>query len=257
MKNALKTLLMALLMSIAAMGFAPLLEANSFTQSKSASTSTSQYGQYRLWGYGNYHGWSQLPSPNPYGDGYNYAEWTLTYDLSRLPRKISVTSAMINASWTINAPTVYPAVISYPTRGPGSSRQPIKYMSPAVAGWLTRIVFNDGYTYWFPGPPRQNPNSINLVGLGLGSHLENSTQVTLVGTLQYNLGRAYLDDAAGDDWQHAHGWAEWCVNGAYGAATATGSGTLSVNFTPPCDPPVITSQPKNTTVLSGQPATFS
>jgi hypothetical protein len=228
--------------------FASVAGANTFTQTKSATTPTiSQDGFYCLWGRGNYHGWCSKPSPDA-GDGTVHAELSVTFDLSTMPRGSSVTFAWLNPSWTINAPTIYPALWSYPLNTfPGSSRQPIKYMTPGAVGTLTRLVFSDGYTYSLSAVSTQNPASLDLVGLGLLQHLQNSTQVTLVGTLQFWLGRAYLDDAAGDDWQHAHGWADSCVNHAHGSANMTGSGTLTIDFNPPGTnagaPPLSSSSP--------------
>ncbi len=233
---AVAVLRCAIVVSFGVITTAPVVFATTFTQVKTTTTSASQQGFYYLWAYGNAHNWAAggLPSPNPRGDGLNYAEWMLTFDLSQLPRGSSITSAVLNASWTIKAPTIFPALWSWSPLNavPTSSRQPIKYMTVDSAGWLTRLVFSDGFTYQFSGSPRQNPNSLNLLSLGLQSHLANSAQVTLVGTLQYGLGRAYLDDSAGDDWQDAKGWAYSCTNNASGTGVATGSGTLSVSFEP-------------------------
>lgn len=212
------------------LSFSATIHASTITESASGSASVSQTGEYCLYASGNSHGWCQGPSPAPYHDGYNYGDWNLTFNL---PAASAVTSATIADSWTINAPLVYPAVIQYPF-GAIPWDQPIKYMSPATAGWLSEIAFSDGYTYWFPAPePRQNPNSINLAALGLLNHLEDSSEVTLVGVLQYNLGRAYL----ADDWQHAQGWADWAITRAYGSATASAVGSLAESFLPAAPPP--------------------
>lgn len=216
---------------IVAAVFSAIATGDTITESQSATTSVSQDGFYQLWRSGNSHAWLGTPSPDA-GDGYAYGNWSLDYDISAMPKSSSVTSASINASWSIDAPTVYPALWNYPF-GAIPWDQPIKYMTPEASGWLSELTFSDGYTYWFPGPPRQNPTSLDLLALGLEGHLEDSTGLTLVGTLQYKLGRAYL----ADDWQSADGWAEWAVTHAFGTATATGSGTLNLTFDAPPPPP--------------------
>src|SRR5258708_6375386 len=146
--------------------FAANCVANTFTQSKSVTTATiAQDGFYCLWGRGNYHGWCSKPSPDS-GDGSVHAEWSLPFDLTAMPRGSSVTFAGLNTSWTINAPLIYPALWSYPFGTfPGSSRQPIKYMTPGVYAQLTRLAFSDGPLDSFPTPTPPNPHSPDLLGV--------------------------------------------------------------------------------------------
>lgn len=52
-----------------------------------ATATVSQTGKYRLRNHGHLHYW--LPgtlNPTPYGDNYAYSDWTLSYDLSSMPR---------------------------------------------------------------------------------------------------------------------------------------------------------------------------
>src|SRR5438093_1375563 len=105
--NRLRTPLFA---ATACIMFATVLIADSITESQSNTTSTWQDGKYQLWDYGNSHGWLDTPSPNA-GDGYNYGYWVLPFNLSGMPRGSSVTYAAIDASWIIEEPIIYPAVV--------------------------------------------------------------------------------------------------------------------------------------------------
>jgi hypothetical protein len=92
-------------------------------------------------------GWSTASSPDARGDGHNYAEPTLTFNLSGCPSE-SVMSAVINASRTINAPanpscTNELSIDALPTKQPEFKKLMTKE--------ATRLVFSDRYTYSFPG----------------------------------------------------------------------------------------------------------
>jgi YVTN family beta-propeller protein len=190
----------------------------------------AQTGHYKLESYGNTHGWVGVsPDPNPRGNNWDYHRWELVFDL---PQNGDVAEAAIDLSWVADAPVINPALSSYPLGAIPQARQPIKYMQPGVAAWIEKLAFSDGFTYTFPigegAAAQTGSRSINLVSLGFGQHVQNSSQVKVVGTWRYTLGRAYLDDDGSNNWQKAKGWAEWCTSYAVGTGTLTASGVMNM-----------------------------
>ena len=149
---------------------------------QSVTDTMTQTGTYWLSRYGNSHGWAIGPNPST-ANGWLSRPWTMTFDLSP---DGAVADVSINVDWKTDAPIIYTVVTKWTgwNRGvPPGPTQPIKYMQPAAIAEITKLVFSDGFTYTLPAAPSSptGSKSLNLISLGLGSHVEQSRQLTVYG----------------------------------------------------------------------------
>jgi hypothetical protein len=203
----------------------PLSTSGILKQSKSTTTNISQSGDYDFTDYGHSHGWKAgSPSPNPIGDGYNYADWRLTFNINAMSGGTGMTGGSLNVSWTTSKGVVSTKTHDYGLAAPHGD--PLKSIETSIDGWVTRLEFSDGYSY--PLSPGSPPLAIDFTALGLQTHLRQSNQLSVVGIVRYRLGRVYLDDSNQNDWQDGDGWAYSATDTISGGGILTATGTLSI-----------------------------
>lgn len=203
--------------------------------------------------------------PTPYNDGYNYGDATLRLRLGDvIPAGSTVTSAVLK--WNFSNLVANTGATYGQDLGGDAARSPRIYGSnqpcqsictpatinrwaPDAAFWASRLELEGQSLYWFPGPPRQTSGSLDLLTIFPANALPGKT-LNFVCTVQYGVGRPFFGT------EGLNATTEFDVNGR---ADVDVSAVVSLTFIPPppCNAPAITSQPRNTTIVSGQSATLS
>ena len=211
---------------------------------------------------------SGQPSPDM-GSGYVWTDVPVALGSLNLPAGSTVTVARIDYSWgpwpALNDHSPYVQKAAWRVSGNNSSgwnwtptgETDEPYIAtdfqPASQYFINWLMI-DGVPRWFRccPPPNAPSGSIDLIAQGFGQYIKPNSSFVLGGNMQvgFRPGRVYV---------HTTGWHSHHLHYSISVSLPNSlSATLTIQYTaPPCISPTITSQPKNTTVLSGRPATLS